>query len=227
MRLSGWKKIFPGDHIEQMNGTFAENKAYCTKAGNALVEFGIPPNPNGLKAGLQLIKRKAEEMPPGEGVWDIAENPLLFEDCIRYPRAIQGYIDHHRGKKVRTDFSKPDIYYLWGPPGSGKTRYVYDHEIAPFRVPDAHGSWRDGYALHEAVLYDNLESGRITDRTRFLEELDRYPMQVPIKGGFTWWKPKRIFITALEHPGAFAKIFADPEEFKRRVTLILTFPRSI
>lgn len=42
MRFSQWKKIFPGDHIEPMNGSFAQNDAYCSKEGK-LVEFGIRP----------------------------------------------------------------------------------------------------------------------------------------------------------------------------------------
>jgi hypothetical protein len=31
MKPTGWKKIFPGDHIEQMYGTFEQNDKYCSK----------------------------------------------------------------------------------------------------------------------------------------------------------------------------------------------------
>lgn len=49
IRLSGWKKVFPGDHIEQMWGTFAQNDAYCSKESQ-LTTFGEKPMENGKNA---------------------------------------------------------------------------------------------------------------------------------------------------------------------------------
>jgi len=42
MRLTGWKKLFPGAHIEGMRGYFASNTAYCSKEGQ-LIQHGQPP----------------------------------------------------------------------------------------------------------------------------------------------------------------------------------------
>lgn len=222
-RLSGWKKIFPGDHIEAMRGSFESNEAYCSKEGS-YHKLGEPPMANGLHYGMQLVKRKAEELAPGETAMTIAEDPECFAEVMRCHRSVEAYVAHIRGKKVRSDLSAPEVIFIHGPPGSGKTKYVYDNEEHLFRVPDVHGPWRDGYALDPVVLYDNTESGHLKNRNSFLEEIDRYPIQVPVKGGFVWWKPQRIYITAVQTPEEFASHFQVPAEFTRRVTKIVTLP---
>lgn len=222
-RLTGWKKIFPGDHIEPIQGSFAQNEAYCSKE-NSYHKLGEPPLANGLHYGMQLVKRKAESIAPGETAMDIAEDPECFSEVMRCTNSIEKYISHCRHKMVKRDFTPPEVIYIYGPPGSGKTKYVYDTEQSPFRVPDVHGSWRDGYALDEAVVFNNIESGRLTRRSDFLEQIDRYPISVPVKGGFTWWKPRRIYITSLETPEQFASVFQDPREFTRRLTKVIHLP---
>jgi len=223
MRLTGWKKIFPGDHIEQMRGSFMHNEAYCSKEGS-YHKFGEPPMADGLHYGMELVKRRAEVLAAGETAMDIAEDPECFSEVMRCTNSIEKYIAHHRGKKIRRDFTPPEVVYIHGPAGAGKTRYVYEHEEYPFRVPDVHGSWRDGYAMDEAVMYNNIESGLIKNRATFLEEIDRYPIQVPVKGAYTWWKPRRIYITALQTPEEFAQAFQHPDEFHRRVTKVIKLP---
>ena len=42
IKLGGWKKLFPGAHIEQMRSDFAANERYCSKEGQ-LIEHGQHP----------------------------------------------------------------------------------------------------------------------------------------------------------------------------------------
>ena len=220
IRLSGWKKIFPGDHIEKMRGTFQENEAYCSKE-SSYHKFGTPPMANGLQRSMELVKSRCDDIKPGESVYSIAEDPELFQTVSRCHNFLSGYIDHIRGKRARVDFTPPEVIYIWGPPGTGKTHYVFENEPGLFNVPEPHAKWRDGYSMESAVLFNNVESSRIADRNGFLTELDRYPIKCPIKGGFTWWKPQRIYITALQDPDSFASVFQNPREFTRRVTKII------
>lgn len=222
-RDSWWRKKFSPHHVEQMFGSFTANEAYCSKEAS-YHKLGEPPMANGLHYGMQLCKRKAEAILPGETAMDIAEDPECFAEVMRYDRAIERYISHVRHKKIKRDLTPPEVIHIYGPPGTGKTRYVWDHEESPFGVPNAHGPWRDGYAMHEAVLFDNVESGRITDRSEFLKQIDRYPIQVPVKGGFTAWKPRRIYITSIQTPAQFASAFENPQEFLRRVTQTIHLP---
>jgi len=40
MKLTGWKKLFPTAHIEEMLGSFNDNEKYCSKEG-MLTELGV------------------------------------------------------------------------------------------------------------------------------------------------------------------------------------------
>ena len=123
-------------------------------------------------------------------------------------------------KAIPKDFA-PDVIYIWGPPGVGKTRYVRDNEPNLYDCPaDDKYKWKDGYLGHEAVLYDNLTVA--INPVALLKEIDRYPIQVPYKGGFLKWRPRRIYLTSVYHPDDLARIggFSDPREFTRRITTV-------
>jgi hypothetical protein len=54
MRLPGWKKLFPGAHIEAMCGDFTSNTTYCSKEG-MLIEHCLPPRQE-VRTDLQELK---------------------------------------------------------------------------------------------------------------------------------------------------------------------------
>ena len=88
------------------------------------------------------------------------------------------------------------VEVIIGTPGSGKTRSVYDKEPEVYTVPiqQSNSVWFDGYQGQEAVLFDDFYGG--IKYSNMLQLLDRYPIQVPIKGGYVNWRPKRIYITS-------------------------------
>ena len=127
----------------------------------------------------------------------------------------------YKAQKVDKDFA-PQVIYIYGPPGSGKTRYVAQNEPNYYDVPPQDNyKWKDGYAGQDAVLYDNITNSTVTP-TIFLKEIDRYFIQVPIKGAYIGWRPKRIYITSTQSPQQLATLggFQDPQELLRRITEI-------
>lgn len=58
--------------------------------------------------------------------------------------------------------------------------------------------WFDGYNEQPIVIIDDYRGEYPVPM--FLKLLDRYPMQVPIKGGFVNWSPKKIYITSNVEP---------------------------
>lgn len=81
-----------------------------------------------------------------------------------------------------------------GPPGTGKTRKAYDMYPSIYALPVGKDLWFNAYQGQREVLIDDF-AGNV-GLTQLLQILDRYPVQVPIKGGFVWWCPDVIIITS-------------------------------
>lgn len=213
-RFTAWKKLFPGCHIERMRGTFANNDDYCSKESD-LVCIGEKPMGNGERRCDLLVKDAIDADPtkPLAQIYEETENIA----AIRYDRAFEKYRLYKRCKTI--PINEPvEVIFIYGLPGSGKTRYVFDTEPDVYEVPFGM-HWFDGYEGQEAVLFDNLRPDDIKDKGFFLRLIDRYRVQVPIKGGFTYWKPKRVYITTVNAQDRFANLFDDVNEFYRRITV--------
>lgn len=172
----------PSMHLEQMRGSFEQATEYCKKDGD-VYERGDPPKP-GARSDLAAIKEAIDE---GADEKEIAESH--FKQWVRYRRSFSRYREIVRAKERNW---KSQVWYIWGSTGSGKTRWV--HEKEPSVWIWGGDRWFDGYAGHDAVLFDDFRGG--FRYNYMLKLLDRYPMRVPIKGGFVNWQPKRIYITA-------------------------------
>lgn len=228
MRLTGWKKIFPGDHIEQMRGTFSQNDAYCSKESN-LTTFGLKPMGNGEKRSLEDLSHTVTEAGlQGQRLSEIVTREEFRSTYVQYHSGITNLYRHavtEKLRKIEKNFA-PEVIYIHGNPGTGKTRYVYEQEPDIYRVPAADGyKWKDGYAGEEAVLYDNITVNNIKSPEILLQEIDRYFMQAPVKGGYIGWRPRRIYFTTVYDITDFSENagFSDPREFTRRVTSVKHF----
>lgn len=142
------------------------------------------------------------------------------------------FVRYHRGLRSLQQITQTlnrnwvtDVQVFWGSTGLGKTRRVWDEVTALDKQLWVHAGdrWFDGYDRHEYVLFDDFEGiqSGITYR-KFLQLLDRYAMQVPTKGGFVSWAPKRIYITSnvpynMWYPGN------DPAPIRRRLSNIVHF----
>lgn len=225
-RLSGWKKMFPGAHIEAMRGNFAENDAYCSKAGT-LVELGDRPMESGKKRTLhdliQEVTTGAREAKPLDLIVDDTEHKDTF---VQYHNGIKTlYTMTVTAKMRRIDKNvAPEVIYIYGPPGCGKSRYV--HEQEDYKVYDVSSEdkfkWKCGYAGEEAVAFQNVAPDDILP-TRFLKDIDRYFITVPTKGSSVGWRPLRVYITSVYPMETFAELakFSLPAEFTRRVTKVI------
>lgn len=225
MKLSGWKKVFPGDHIEQMRGTFAQNDAYCNKETQCTT-FGVKPMENGKKRSLaDLCDAVMDAVNNEVPLCDVVTEEVFRPTFVQYNNGISKLYDHAVNAKMRK-LSKgmaPEVTWVYGPPGCGKTRYVHDREPGLFNVPASDKyKWKDGFSGQSAVLYDNVTPENISP-TELLVEIDRYLTQVPKKGGFIGWRPERVYLTSVFRLECFASIakFSQSSEFTRRVTRIV------
>lgn len=221
MTVKRWANLFGNSHVEPMMGSFRSNELYCSKE-SSLKELGVKPMHNGAKRCLVDVTDAVLREPQRAPVEMAIDDPSLAPIYVQYGRGLErlGHAALNRLLRQRTD--APQVIHVYGPPGSGKTRYVHDLESELFDVPASDDyKWRDGYHGHDAVLFDNVETISYASRGRFLKDIDRYYIQVPVKGGFVGWRPRRIYITSLSPPDVFARQFQDPREYLRRVTSVV------
>jgi len=126
----------------------------------------------------------------GVGEEDIAEE--YFSQWCRYRQAFREY-----GNLIHdTPSVDRRVYLLRGPTGTGKTRFSYEFGSTFGRVwlsqtPDL--QWFDGYNGQSTAIIDDFRGE--CGFSFLLRVLDRYPLRVPIKGGFVEWIPDVVFIT--------------------------------
>lgn len=207
-------------------GNLHQNEVYCSKQGK-LIEFGTKPMGDGKKRSLESL---------AEAVVEAGRQGTPLDEVVLQPSAQATFCQYNNGlsklynmavtqklRKVDKDFA-PEVIYIWGPPGSGKTRKVRELDPEVYMIPLADKyKWKDGYCGQDAVVYENVSPENIVP-DHFLVEIDRYYSQVPVKGGYIGWRPRRIYITSVYSPEAFAEQakFSLPSEFTRRVTKVLS-----
>lgn len=208
------REIFGGRaHIEKAKGTDLENQAYCSK-GSDIWTSGQPCT-QGNRTDLQEVVSLIEG---GERDFKAValQCPTAF---IKYFKGIREYLRIYHPITER-DFAT-ECYYLWGPPGSGKSRRALqeaqNHGGAIYYKP--RGDWWDGYEQQPNVIIDDFYGWIKYDE--MLKICDRYPYRVPVKFGFEVFNSKRIWITS-NSPLEVAYRFPgyDCKALKRRMTKI-------
>lgn len=209
-----------------MRGTFEQNDKYCSKV-NELTTFGTRPMGNGKKRSLEdLCEQVTEAAENGTYLCQIVAEPGNQATFVQYNSGIQKLFNHvvtNKLLKVDKDFA-PEVIYIHGEPGTGKSKYVREQDPGVFDIPeDDSYKWKDGYSGQDAVVYENVSVNNLKCPERLLKEIDRYFIQVPVKGGYIGWRPKRIYITSVYLPQHFAEQvgFSKPSEFLRRITQII------
>lgn len=218
LRLSGVRAIFAEGnpawrdaiHWEPCRDR-AASVEYCKKDGD-YIEDGIIGNErggkrDGFESGLREymehrnLKRFKQDHP---GIY------------VRYSRGISTLLD----APVRDIENPPKVVYIYGPTGTGKTSMVF-RKFKDIWISGRDLQWFDGYDGQECALFDDFR-GSMCKFSYLLRILDRYPLQVPIKGGFVNWAPKYIVLTSNTHPREVYDVPGeDKNQLMRRITRII------
>ncbi len=186
-RISGVRKLYSGSHVECRRGTPLQAYEYCTKNDTrvedgrfAPVKSGRPPNGRGARSDLDGISKMILD---GKTPKDVA---LAFpKGFIQYSRGIQNLYNITMEPRDGNIEHKCEIY--WGPPGTGKSKMVYS--LYPpsegcYWVPvqQSKSCWFDKYMGESIVVFEEFTGAMYLDT--LLRLCDRYPVQVPNKGGY-------------------------------------------
>ena len=95
-----------------------------------------------------------------------------------------------------------EVIIIYGPTGTGKTHWAYEHYPDLFRVPYPKGSgtYWDDYQGEETVLVDEMY-GHYFAWGFLLQMCDKYAFSVPVHGGKGHqFISKRVIFTSNVHP---------------------------
>ncbi|AMB42978.1 putative Rep protein [Circovirus-like genome DCCV-9] len=196
-----------------MLGRLADSEDYCSKQSRLKI-IGQKEN-QGRRTDLIGTKRRLDQLKPGESLMDVAREEPHFQQIMRCERSMQKYVENKRFRDMKGDYTKPELTWIVGAAGCGKTSLVYFMEPDIYDVPDF--KWFDGYCGQEAVLFNNVTDSHCPKYVDFLRQVDRYSIQVPVKGGFVAWHPKRIYVTSLGLPARCWPYIGDLSEVNRRI----------
>lgn len=186
-------------HVEPRKGTFWEAYEYCCKDGD--FRQGGKPRIDDMERGQSGKRTDLERIRLGiiAGQEEKTIADTYFSQWVRYNQSFRQYADMCRDRVDRPGLR---VILLHGPPGTGKTRLVWEFarskELQLFSVPDPGLRWFDGYNGHDIALFDDFAGN--SDYRFLLRLLDRYPLDVPVKGRFVYWEPTYIFITTNVQP---------------------------
>jgi len=159
------------------------NNAYL-----ALGKWAFSPKANGSIALLTMIKMV------DDGKDNRAIKSAFPAEYARHYRAIDHirFIDH----ATFDPRNAPNIIWLWGESGCGKTLLI--RQTFPHAYWKPKGNWWNGYNFEDAIIFDDFYSWIELDE--MLRILDRSPMMVQTKGGYTHLKATTFIFTSNDDP---------------------------
>lgn len=191
-RLKALKALI-GDstaHIEAAKGNSQQNIDYCSKEGNVILCEGVPAQKVqgqrndiiALRDHFKVSKKRTH---------DALDDDDLLPVVARYPKLCNMLELHY--SVPRSEMTELFIY--WGCTGSGKSHTAYEEAKqfgAVYFKPS--GQWWDGYEGQPSVIFEDFRGE--TGLAPLLRIVDKYPLRVPVKGGFKEFVSSRLYITS-------------------------------
>lgn len=203
--LARVRRLIPKAHWEPRRGTALEASAYCKKEETRIDgpwEYGTMGEGQGSRSDLAAFKTAIES-----GKTDVELKDEFFALFLRYHKMINTV----RELSLPPRSQKTEVWFLYGPPGAGKSYWVKQRE------PDAYwkqpgDAWFDGYRGQDAIVLDEFR--KCIQWAMLLQLCDAYPLRVPVKGGFSSVVAKRLYITTNRRPAELYKNSEDdPDKF--------------
>jgi len=203
-------KAFPKMRRRERYGTPLEAANYCKKDGN-FFEAGTMST-QGSRSDIRIVAEALKTDPK----YDVLENNP--EVLAKYPR----FVDACYSRYAPDRNTMPTVTWHWGLSGSGKTHEAFKKSNRVYIKPE--GAWWPGYQQQEVVILDDFSPSEMSFR-QLLRLLDKYPLQVPIKGGFVKFNSPHIYITCDRSPQELYCNLTEAEmdQLLRRLTFIRQF----
>jgi len=212
---------YPGIHLEAVRSSEQACIKYCSKDDTRLDgpwEFGDRPADASAKRSAKLSELYAS-IDSGVSSLEMFKN-RRFSSQAQY-RLIRDY-EFVTRKPQRDSTVAPNVVVYFGPSGSGKSRRVFGEFPDAYRfIPcgDKSVQWFDGYSGERVVIIDDLKDHAIP-YLYLLQLLDRYPMQVQVKGSMVPLLATEWHITSAMTPEEWFPL-QEVDELYRRITRVI------
>lgn len=208
--LASLKKLFPTAHFEVRRGTAKQAADYCKKDGDVYERGEITQQ--GRRSDLEGL---AEVVEDARSLREVARaEPAMF---IKFHKGIMAY----KSAIMEPRTEPPEVWWLWGPTGIGKSKLA--REIAGddprWTWAPCLKTWFQGYFGQNTVIFEEFRFE--IPFSQMLMILDRYECPVEYKGGAIEFNARRIIITSPWAPTALPAHAANGEDVNqllRRLT---------
>lgn len=205
LRAVTWSSIqkwtgMAGAHFIKIN---VENKNWVTHNENYTAKpethiqgpwcYGVIPNP-GARSDLVKIKDEVKAGTFNEAKF-ADENPLMWAQYGKRIKTLQTLI----GPKSVGRSEPTWGIGMFGPSGTSKSWTAKKAYPNAFFITSLQKGWYDGYEGQDVVVLDEFHytdpAKRWCTEAQFNSLFGDLDIQVPVKGGFVKWKPKKIVVT--------------------------------
>jgi len=166
-------------------GTAKQASDYCKKKEsaipNTLVEWG-EMSKQGERKDIDEVVRDIQE-----GKSDESHDIFI----MRYPNGYRSLVEKYDIPQARPNIK---ITYIYGPPGTGKSHTAYELCKEAYRLDDSSPVWFDGYRGQKCIVIEEFKG--LIPICSLLKLCDKYPLRMPVKGGFVSIKADHIIFTS-------------------------------
>lgn len=210
-------------HIKKCTASIQKGIAYCMctdekhiakgVTARKIDEYGEPANRGGINRKT-LISMDKDEVP--------ANLLRVHKEVVNEQRELDGFMDM-LDEIEKDTLAAPDVIYIIGQPGEGKTYGAYKLALQLFPKQDI---GRIKFCNQFASITNPIakcfviEEFRASDlrASELLQLLDKYGTNVNTKGGFCYIRAKCIIICSIFQPDELYQRDELCEQFERRIT---------
>lgn len=188
-----------GAHMEECRGSASDNIEYCSKEDPEPFIYGEPFRTNqGRRTDLDQVAAIVKNGADAKAV--LEQHGATF---IKYYRGIERAIDlSSRARDYQTQ-----VIWRYGATGAGKSRDTLRESEAFYPgqicwLPDVSLKWFNGISTNtKGVVLDEFDG--TASLPYLLRVLDRYPLKVPTKGGYSEFRARIVWITSQYSPAHY------------------------